>query len=226
MSEETAVLISIGKRVYRKYPILLKEPADTKYEEGKIRMLEEDDGEGEEEFVNLDVKDYEDFVQNPSKKYAKEDTKAENSIVETIVYDPQMSSYKLFNKLGNRQHFANIIGACSLDRTEFQKTVEVETQTVIKGNIKDSTLEIRGSSPDFVMNANEMILNFLNKTFGSRPSDYNVINQKSRKLIIVLKPSDKISKNPIDEEKEDEESKDEPIIGSVSFNEYPELQIA
>lgn len=60
MAEELATVVRIGSRNYRKYKITNLDLPELKFKSSSLNLLEEDDGESEEEkLINVDFSDFE-----------------------------------------------------------------------------------------------------------------------------------------------------------------------
>mgnify|MGYP000184926303 CR=1 FL=1 len=183
MEQEQALLVNIGERTYRKYPVNIPKPLNVHFPSEKLALLEEDDGESGDEIVNVDMQNLEDLSELPSELISKEENKPETSVLETIYFEQPMNSYTLYTKLNNKKHFNSVCNS--------QKQLEKDTGAVMKLTPRNSSLEIRANNPESVIKAHTLILESINKAPELRPTDYQVLNQHNRKLLASMKPTDK-----------------------------------
>lgn len=203
MADELPTVVAVGQRRYRKYPIKNLQNAPVTFKSNKLNLLEEDDGESEdEEVVNIVVGDFEGFT-NMSIKVTQEE-----SITETIYYNTSTASYSLKCKLPQSSFYA-LCGGCSADSTPLQREIENNTRASIKGNPRDQNIEIKGRNYENIVKAHKTILDHF--SISPKPNEYQVMTDK---IIAIIKSDDPVA---IDL---DEVQTDEPKL-----EEYPQLDI-
>ena len=202
MADEIAQAFQIGQRRYRKYPLRNLGSAQVCFKPTKLNLLEEDDGESEEEEnINVDINDFENFNQE------KIIIKQEETITETIFYSPSSETYILSIKLPT-QCFYQFCGGCSLDKTPDQRKIEEETKVNIKGIPSNQTIELKANNYEEIIHAHSSILDLYK--ISPKPTEYQVMSDK---LLAVIKG---FSQNNEEELVQIEE---------IKIEEYPQLEM-
>ena len=204
MISEIPNLVRIGVRQYRQYAVTNFAPVSISYKTEKANLLKEDDGSSEDdENINIDINDFENFGQQ------KFNTKQEETVSETINFNPTLGTYWIDMKLPVNNYY-QLCGGCSLDKTSLQRQIESECSVVLKGSPSVFSLEIKAHSHEQIIRAHKLILSTF--SISPKPDEYIV---KSDKILAVVPAED--NKLTADEELYQQEE------GQIE--EYPVLEV-
>ena len=205
MMNEVPSLVRIGTRCYRQFAISGFAPPGHGYKSEKAHLLNEDDGESEDdENINIDVQDFENSNHKKLLYNHKE------LVSEIINFNPASGSYWLDFRLP-ASAYSQLCGGTSMDRSQMQRQLEQEFKVNIKGSPSAFMVEIKAHSHEPIIKVHQSILQTLAVT--PKPDEYIV---KSDKVLAVI---------PVDHNKAEILDEDALQNEEDQIEEYPKLEI-
>lgn len=222
MDLEEAKTITLGTRTYRFYPVLLEEQALPVLNIQQISsILNEDDGESEEEAVNVDIGNEEAF-----EALAKEFTEEDKSIEPVnLFYDLNSKTYTLLNKMSTQQYFKSLFGNSQNYKTKVMKTLEKDCKCNFSWNSKDLSYEIHSTDPGGTIKAETIISTQFDERAPAEPTGYNVLNKHTGELIEIIAPGNNVTVKKEEQKEQKEQPKKEPKKENF-IDEFPPFQVA
>ena len=220
---ERAQTITIGTRCYRKYPIKVDLPVSTfKSKYSSEIMYDDDEDLGVEAMPVNDKGNYEDLMQELEEEFKSEDAPTA-ALVETIFYDPRFKSYTAKLRIGQNNLFYQIFGKVASTMSEQHRYIEEASGAILKPIFKELSVEIRASQPVSTARAHALLLDAMKKVPELRPTEYQVVDERSRKVLSTHKPQElAVAPQPASTVPEPMEEAKAPV---AALNDRPELMI-
>lgn len=188
MELEHAQTITLGTRCYRKYPLKI-EPPPLKSQFSVDILYDDDEDSGVDAMPVNDKGNYEDLLQELEEDFRPEDA-PQTTLLETIFYDPRYQTYTARLRINQNTVFYQLFGKVASNLTEQQRYIETASGAVLKPMFKDLTVEIRASQAVSTARAHAMLLDAMKKAPELRPTEYQVVDERSRKVIGSYRPQD------------------------------------
>ena len=217
MELEHAQTITLGSRCYRKYPLKVEPPPPKPHFAVDI-LYDDDEDSGVDAMPVNDKGNYEDLLQELEEDFKPEDV-PHAALVETIFYDQRYKTYTTNLRINQNIVFYQIFGKVASNVTEQQRYIETASGAVLRPMFKDLTVEIRGSQAVHTARAHSMLLDAMKKAPELRPTEYQVVDERNRKVIGSYRPQDLGAVQPDSTVAAVEEKQ------QTSLPERPELQI-
>ena len=195
MELERAQTITIGTRCYRKYPLKVEPPAPVPHHYTVDILYDDDEDSGVEAIPVNDKGNYEDLLQELEEDFKSEEA-PQTTLVETVFYDSRHETYTTRLRINQNVLFYQIFGKVASVITEQQKYIETASGAVLRPVYKDLTVEIRASQAVSTARAHVMLLDSMKKAPELRPTEYQVVDERNRKVIGTYRPQDLASVQP------------------------------